>query len=453
MRDAAIERAGRPWLRAGIAAAFAVAAIVLVRLAFDAADDVAPGLVLAAAVPAIIAFAVIGPVLVPGLVRIIGAPLPPLTGITGRLAQRNARRNPSRTSTTASALVIGVSLVSVITVAASSLSATVSRTIDRTVVGDFVVTTDSFLGVSIEVAPALAAVDGVAAAAGVRAGPVNVAGDDDFAIAVDPAQAQQVVDLEVRAGSLDRLEPGTVAVAGPQADRDGVQVGDVVPVRFVTGEEQDHEVVAIYDRSLTRRGEYLFSHAGWDASIPATARVDARVLITLDDGVAPAAIRPQLEAVLDAYPTAELADIATYRDQQVGQVVQRISYLYALLGLALIIGLLGIANTLLLSVHERTRELGLLRTVGARRRQLGASVLQEASVIAALGAVVGVALGVVLGWAMVQTLTFDDEVLFAVPVGWLAAIAIGSCAAGVVAGLYPAWRAGRLDLLDAIAEE
>jgi putative ABC transport system permease protein len=453
LRESAIERAGRPGLRIAFALLFATGAVVLVRLAFDAADDVAPGLVLAAAVPSIVAFAVVGPVLVPGLVRVLGAPLPLLTGVTGRLAQRNARRNPSRTSTTASALVIGVSLVSVITVAASSLSATVTRTIDRTVVGDFVVTTDSFLGVSPTVAPALAAVDGVAAAAGVRAGPVNVDGNDDFAIAVDPAAAQQVVDLEVRSGSLDGLGPGRLAVAAPQAERDGVQVGDVVPVRFVTGEVQDHEVVAIYDRSLTRRGEYLFSHEGWDANLPPTARVDVRVLITLDDGVDSSTVRPELEAVLEAYPTAELADIAQYRDQQVGLVVQRISYLYALLGLALIIGLLGIANTLLLSVHERTRELGLLRTVGARRRQLGGSVLQEASVIAALGALVGVTLGVVLGWAMVQTLTFDDEVLFAVPAGWLAAIAIGSCAAGVVAGLYPAWRAGRLDVLEAIAEE
>lgn len=453
LRDAAIERAGRPRLRIAIAAFFAVDAVVLVRLAFDAADDVAPGLVLAAAVPSIVAFAVVGPVLVPGLVRAIGAPLPALTGITGRLAQRNARRNPSRTSTTASALVIGVSLVSVITVAASSLSATVSRTIDRTVVGDFVVTTDSFLGISPTVATDIAAVDGVASAAGVRAGPVNVAGEDEFAIAVDPVAAQQVVDLEVRSGSLAALGPGRVAVATPQAERDGVAVGDVVPIRFVTGEVQDHEVVAVYDRSLTRRGEYLFAHEGWDASIPATARVDVRVLVTLDDGADVGAVRPQIDAVLDGYPTAELADIAQYRDQQVSQVVQRISYLYALLGLALIIGLLGIANTLLLSVHERTRELGLLRTVGARRRQLATSVLQEASVIAALGALVGVVLGVVLGWAMVQTLTFDDEVLFAVPVGWLVAIGIGSCLAGVVAGLYPAWRAGRLDVLDAIAEE
>jgi putative ABC transport system permease protein len=454
MREAEIERAGRPWLRVAIAACFAAGAIVLIRLAFDAADDVAPGLVLAAAVPAIVAFAVVGPVLVPGLVRVVGAPLPAATGITGRLAQRNARRNPSRTSTTASALVIGVSLVSVITVAASSLSATVTRTIDRTVVGDFVVTADSFLGISPTIGPALAAVDGVAAASGVRGGPVSVDGDDEFAIAVDPVAAQQIVDLEVRSGSLSQLGIGQVAVAAPQAERDGVQIGDVITVEFVFGGAVvDHEVVAIYDRSLTRRGEYLFSHAGWDTNVPETAKVDQRVLVTLEDGVDSAAIRPTLDAVLDAHPTAELADIAQYRDQQVGQVVQRISYLYALLGLALIIGLLGIANTLLLSVHERTRELGLLRIVGARRRQLGASVLQEASVIAALGALVGVALGVVLGWAMVQTLTFDDVVLFAVPVGWLVLIAVGSCAAGVVAGLYPAWRAGRLDVLDAIAEE
>lgn len=453
LREAAIDRAAHPLVRLVVGVPFFVIALVVVRVALDADAQIAPGLVLLAAVPSIVGFAVVGPVLVPPAVAVLGAPLSRATGITGVLARRNARRNPSRTSTTASALLIGVSLVCVVTVAASSLSATVSRTIDRTVVGDFVVTTDSFLGISTEVAPALARLPEVKSAAGVRAGRVGIRDRPDFAIAVDPVAARGVVDLEVASGSLDRLGPGTVAVARPQADRDGVRVGDRIPVTFVATGVVEHEVVAIYDRALTRNGEYLFSHAGWDANIPPTARVDARVLVTLQPGVSREAVRPALEAVTADNPAIELLDIGQYRDQQVGQVVRRISYLYALLGLALIIGVLGIANTLLLSVHERTRELGLLRTVGAQGRQLSSAVLQEALVIAALGAVFGVALGVALGWAMVQTLTFDEQILFAVPVGWLTAIAVGSCAAGLVAGLYPARRAARLDVLDAIAFE
>jgi putative ABC transport system permease protein len=453
LRASAVDRPARPRLRLAVGLPIFLVAVALVRFALDADAQLAAGLVLLAVVPSIIGFAIVGPVVVPPIVNALGAPLTRATGITGRLAERNARRNPSRTSTTASALVIGVSLVCVVTVAASSLSATVSRTIDRTVVGDFVVTTDSFLGISTDVAPRLAATAGVKSAAGVRAGAVGIRDRPEFSIAVDPQAARGVVDLEVAAGSLDRLARGTVAVARPQADRDGVKVGDHIPVTFVSTGVVDHEVVAIYDRSLTRNGEYLFSHEGWDANVPPTARVDARVLVTLEPGVSREDVRPALEAVVAANPTVELLDIASYRDQQVGQVVRRISYLYALLGLALIIGVLGIANTLLLSVHERTRELGLLRTVGARAVQLSSSVLQEAVVIAALGALFGVALGVVLGWAMVQTLTFDQEVLFAVPVGWLAAIAAGSCAAGLVAGLYPARRAAKLDVLEAIAFE
>jgi putative ABC transport system permease protein len=144
--------------------------------------------------------------------------------------------------------------------------------------------------------------------------------------------------------------------------------------------------------------------------------------------------------------------VGQYRDQQVGLIVSRISFLYVLLGLALLVGLLGVANTLLLGVYERTRELGLLRTVGARRSQLASSVLQEGVVIAALGALVGVVLGVLLGGAMVETLPYDDRIEVDVPVAAVTAIAVGAVVAGVVAGLLPAWRAARLDVLDAAAE-
>ncbi len=451
-RQASVESVRRVRTRLLVGAALAVLAAYIVQTAIGQASETATALVLSAAMPAIVGFAVAGPVVTPPIVASLGAPLARASGVTGRLAQRNALRNPGRTSSTAAALVIGVSLVIVITVASASLATTVGRVVDQTVQGDFVVSADGG-GVSTDVAPTLQALPEVATAAGVRVGVVGIVDGQEFVLAVDPAAVPGIVDLDVSEGDLDQLGPATIAVARSQAERDGVAIGDLLEVAFPYGGDTTVRIGAVYDRALTRNGEYLFSHAGWDPFVPVSSRVDARVLVRLADGVDRDRAAPILASALEPWPGTEVLDVGDYRDQQVSTVVSRISYLYALLGLALIIGLLGIANTLLLGVYERTRELGLLRTVGARRRQLGATVLQEAVVIAALGALVGVVLGVLLGWAMVETLPFDERVTVDVPFVMVGAIALGAVMAGVVAGLLPAWRAGRLDVLAAVAEE
>jgi putative ABC transport system permease protein len=452
MRRATVEQVRRVAVRLGLGALLASVAVLLVVRAMGEQSDLATAIVLAAAVPAIVAVAVAGPVFTPPLVSWLAAPLAALTGLTGRLARRNALRNPGRTSSTAAALMIGVSLVVVIMVASASLASTVSRVVAQTVQGDFVVSADRS-GVSIDVAPELAALPEVGSALGVRLGSVGIDGSREFVLAVDPAAAASIVDLDVSEGDLAELGLGTVAVARTQADRDGVALGDEVQVSFPFGAEEPVRVVAIYERGLTRNGEFLFAHDGWDPFLPPSARVDARVLVAVADGVPLADAEVALGAAVADRPGTELLAVGEYRDQQVDEVVSRISFLYVLLGLALVVGLLGIANTLLLGVHERTRELGLLRTVGAQGRQLGSTILQEAVVIAALGAVLGVGLGVVLGWAMVDTLRFDDRIEVDVP--WLSVIGIGVLAvvAGAVAGLVPARRASRLAVLDAIAEE
>lgn len=452
MRRSTVERVRSSIGRMVAAAGFAVFAVVLVVRATGERSDAATAAVLAAAVPAVVAFALAGPVITPPLVSVLGRPLARLSGITGRLARRNALRNPGRTSSTAAALLIGVSLVVVIAVASSSLAGTVSRVVSQTVQGDFVVSAGRS-GVSTDVAPALAALPEVASAGGLRAGRVAVDGDEQFVLAVDPVAAAAIVDLGSTTGPLAGLSPDGVAVARSQAERDGVALGDTLTVRFPFGAEATKRVEVLYERGLTRNGEYLLSQAGWDPYLPEAARVDLRVLVDLAPGVDRDEAAPVLAAALEPWPGMELLDVGAFRDQQVGQVVSRISFLYVLLGLAVVVGLLGVANTLLLAVHERTRELGLLRTVGARPGQLGAAILQEAAVIAALGALVGVGLGVVLGWAMVDTLRFDDRITLTVPLVTLAAVGLGAVVAGVAAGLVPAWRAGRLPVLTAVAED
>jgi putative ABC transport system permease protein len=213
-------------------------------------------------------------------------------------------------------------------------------------------------------------------------------------------------------------------------------------------------VVAIYDRSLLPNGEYLLDQSFWDANLPPSSRADQRLLITLEPGVAAAAVQPLLEETATGVnPAVEVLDVAGYRERQVGRVMQRITYLYALLALSVIVGILGIVNTLLLSVHERAREIGLLRCVGTRRRQIAGAVLQEAVLVAAPGAVFGVLFGVVVGWAVVRTVRLDMELIFVVPVKLLVIVALASGLAGLLAGLYPAWRAGRTPVSNLLAVE
>jgi len=450
LREAMVDRPHRPTVRLLVSVPFALAALAILWRGLGIQGDVAPGVVLLSGVPAIAALAIAGPVVAPPLSLAAGAPLRRFTSFTGRLARANAVRHPTRTSSTACALVIGVALVCVISVLSSSLSATVRRTVDRTVAGDYVVTSDSFLGMSPTVGDRVRDVPGVRTVVGIRGGPVGLQGRTELAVAADPVALGQVLDLGVRDGSLDRLGDGGVAVASEQADRDGIHLGDRLPVTFIQRGVRTFDVVAIYDRALTRNGEYLFSVGAWDEGVPASGRVDRQVLVDAEPGAIGDELRAGLEQAIAGEPTAQVLDVAEYRDRQVGQVSQRISYLYALLGLALLVGVLGIANTLLLSVHERRRELGLLRAVGARRRQLGSSVLQEAVLISVPGAVFGVLLGIGLGWAVTRTVNFDGQLVFAVPWGWLVGVGVGACAAGLVAGLWPARRAGRLPILDAI---
>jgi putative ABC transport system permease protein len=470
MRDAALDRARHPVRRLVAALPFVALALLTGWWATRIEDEVAAGVALLAAVPALGALAVAGPVVTPPVAMAVARPLRRLTGITGRLAGRNAVRNPTRTSSTACAMVIGVALVCAIGVLAASLSAAVERTVDRTIAGDLVVVGNGFTGVSPAVAAEIDQLPEVTAAVGVRAGPVGLGpvvspagsgepGDgepgtnpprQEFAVAAEPARLASIVGLEVSAGSLDELGPGTVAVSGDQARRDGVGVGDRLPVTFLIGGGRQLvvEVVAIYERSLTRNGEYLFALSGWDPNVVDSARVDQRVLIDLAPGVTVDQARPVLERALEGIPTVELLDVAEYRERQVGQITLRISYLYALLALSVIIGILGIVNTLVLSVHERAREIGLLRAVGAQRRQVGVAVLQEAVLVAVPGAVFGVAFGLVIGWLVVGTVELDGELPFTVPVTGTVLVALGACVAGLVAGVYPATRAGRVALTD-----
>ncbi|MCC5952201.1 MAG: ABC transporter permease [Acidimicrobiia bacterium] len=406
---------------------------------------------------AFLATAVLGPLVMGPLATVLGAPLRRLTGVTGHLATENARRNPARTSITASALTIGVGLVVVIAIAADSASASITNATEATFDADLVVRPDSFLGLSPQAADDLEALEEVATAAGFRFAPTEVLGTQTTLVGIDPSRAQEVVDFGVVDGSLDDLGSNSVAVSAREAERFGLSVGDLVPMAFVATGDTVLQVTAIFEGNplLQRSARFVVDHDTFDANHPPSARRDAQIALLLAEDTSPVLARAAVDEVLTAYPGAESQDLGEVTAGQAATVDQAVAFLYALLFLAVLIALIGVVNTLLLAVYERTRELGLLRAVGTSRRQVRAMVIQESVVIAVVGTLVGVAIGMTFGRLLFELLARESRAVttFSLPTTQLLATVVLAALAGVLAAVYPARRAARLDVLDAIATE
>jgi putative ABC transport system permease protein len=393
----------------------------------------------------------LGPALAGPLGRLLGAPLPRVGGVAGKLARENSVRNPRRTAATASALVVGVAVVGFVVVFVSSLRATITSAIDLAFAGDLVVDSGTFTGgFTPDVAQRINSNPKVEAASGLRAGPVEIEGDDLFAVAVDASTIGDVVDVGVSAGSLAGLEPDTMAVADDLATELGWTVGSPVTVRFPETGDQTLTVGASFDRPEVL-GPVIFDMETWAANVPVD--LDNQILVNLADGVDTDEAIAALEDEVQDYPAARVLDATAFKDLVSDQVNGLLVLVFVLLSMAFLIALLGIANALSLSVHERTRELGLLRAVGMSRRQLRRMVRWEAAVVAVLGTVLGLAAGVFFGWAMVRALRDEGIDRFAIGAGLLAAVVAASAFAGILAALRPAYRAARLNVLRAIAYE
>ena len=481
MGAAAIDTSARSTPRLVVGAVAAVGAAVLVAVGWSAEPTLALQLIGAGLVATFVAVTALGPLYLRPLAGLIGAPLRALTGITGHLATENARRNPARTSSTTAALTIGIGLVTVIAIAAASASASVASATQRSFISDLIVTPDSFLGLSPQVATDIDALDEIAVATGLRFTFTGVndpsAGVDDATssvtgdgagggggggvrgaslLGIEPVRIDGLVDFEVTAGSLGNLVGDTIAVSTSEAEKLGVGVGDQVALSFQATGEQVFTVVATYGESpLLRGGGFITSHDTFDANVPPANRVDQQVLVEFAPGVNPNEGRQAVESVVAAYPTAQVNDLADLTASRAAQVDQSVALLYALLALSLLIALIGVVNTLLLAVYERTREIGLLRAVGTMSRQISGMIVQEAMVIAVIGTVLGLAIGFGFGVALFGVLTRAEPTfsVLSIPVENLIVIVVMGTVAGVLAGLYPAWRAGRLVVLDAIGTE
>ncbi len=400
-----------------------------------------------------IGIAALGPFIARPACRLLGAPLA-RAGTAGRVGQQNSMRNPARTAATAAALMVGVSLVSMTTVLAASLKGSVGSAIDSALRADFIISSGAApgggSGFSPDVERSVAALPQVADVAGIRAGVVKVFGRVTPAVAADPVKAAPLFALGVTQGSIAALTPDGIAVSRQAADSHALRIGSPVTLTYPTTGQRTYTVQAIY---TTREiaGDYVLPLAAAQGNF--TQSLDISVYLKLVPGVTPAAARPAIERALAAYPNLTLQDQAQYKAQQEQQVNQLLNLIYGLLALAVVIALIGIANTLALSVYERTRELGLLRAVGATRGQLRAMVRYEALIMSLFGAVEGLLLGTGLGAAMVAALRSSGVSRLVVPVSQLAIVAVLAALAGVVAALRPSGRAARLNILQAVTTE
>jgi putative ABC transport system permease protein len=410
-------------------------------------------LVAAGAAAVFIGVAVLGPFAARPACRLIGAPLAS-RGTTGKLGQRSAMRNPARTTSTAAALMVGVALVSLTAVLASSMKASANSTIGSALRADFVVSSGAQAGGASGFSPSLersmAALPQVSDVAGVRSGVVKVFGGVAPMVAVDPAKAVPLFDIGLTQGSLAAMTPTGIAVSTRAASDHHLRFGSPVAVTYPTTGTKVYTVQAIYSvRDIA--GDYVLPLAGAQANF--ASALDIVAFVKLAPGVSTAAARPAVEHVLAAYPNTTLMDQAQYKADYARQVNQLLSLVNGLLGLSVAIALIGIANTLALSIYERTRELGLLRAVGTTRGQLRSMVRAEALVISTFGALEGLILGVFLGWAIVASMRSRGVTQLVFPVQQLLLVTVLAALAGLIAAIAPSRRAARLNILQAVTTE
>jgi putative ABC transport system permease protein len=382
--------------------------------------------------------------------RWMGQPLRRFWGVSGELAQQNAMRNPRRTASTASALMIGVALVAFVTVFVASSKASVTRAVDRSFHGDLILDTGAAAGTGVDPALAtrVAALPQVAAASGIRLGVVQVSGRPLQIAALDPATGFQLIDVDVQAGSATNLGAGAIAVQADEAASGGLHLGDPVSVVFRDTGKQTLRVAMIY-REKQPFGPYLLGQPAYDANF--ATHFDWQVYVKKAPGVSAAALSAAVQPIVAAYPGVDSLTLRSFESRMLAPLNQLLALVYALLGLAVLVALIGIANTLSLSTVERRHEIGLLRAVGMSRRQLRRTIRLEAGLIAMQGTVLGLATGVLLGWAFVRSLHDEGVTVLRVPAGQMLVIAVIAGLAGVLAATGPGRRAARLDVMRALA--
>ena len=405
------------------------------------------------AVVLILGIALISPRFVGPAARVVAWPAERYTKLVGRLARENSTRHPGRTAVTSAALMIGLALVVFVTIFANGLRASVSDLIDRTLAGDIAVLhDDGFTPIPAAVVPAVAKVDGVAAASPIRDTQTKIGSlGTKYTHAIDPATIGQVYNFDWQDGSqksLDELGSTGVLLEETVATEGDYKVGDKVSIKGPSG-DVDLTVRGIYkDDALL--GGITMGAVPFD-QLAEQKRVSS-VLVKTDQGASVPAVQKSVTKALAAFPEARARSQQELKDENADQINQLLGLFYALLAMSVIISAFGIVNTLTLSIFERTRELGLLRAVGMTRRDVRRMIRYESVITAVFGALLGLVLGIFFGFVVIQALE-SEGITFSLPIGQIVSLLIFAMVVGVVAAIFPARRASRLDVLRAIAYE
>ena len=393
--------------------------------------------------------AVLSPLIVRPVARVLGWPLR-RWGVSGKLGRENAMRNPKRTASTAAALMIGLGLVAFVGIFAQSIKASSNQILQQTMKADYIVTSKQFTGFSQDVADQMRKQSVFSTVSEFRQGLFGLKGGSAQVQGVDPATVNQVVHVDMASGSLSALGTGDVAVFDDTATSNGWQVGDTVPARFAKTGLVPLKIVGIYtDKRIL--GPYVVSLPTYEQNF--VEQLDIMVLAKTAPGTSGTEAKTAAKSVAKQFPNVRVEDQAEFRQTQANQINQLLGLITALLGLAILIAVIGIVNTLALSIYERTREIGLLRAVGMSRRQVRTMIRWESIIIAVFGALLGTAVGVFFGWAMVHALKSQGIEVLSIPGVQLLIYILVAALIGVVAALRPARRAAKLDVLQAISYE
>jgi putative ABC transport system permease protein len=404
----------------------------------------------------IFGLALLAPTLVRPLSSAIGRPLERVLGLAGRLARENSTRQPQRTAITASALMIGVALVVLVAIFAAGLRATIDQGIDEQVRAAGIIThDDGFSPLPVGVTEAVEQVNGVLAISALRFESGRIVGEtgNTGVTGVDDATVRDVLTLNWDEGSDDMLSDlgsDGAAISNEFAESNDLAVGDSLSFLTPRGNEVSYTVNGIYDSTAGFVGGVVVSNS----SLESAWEVDdiAFALVAGEPDADPEAIKGAEETALADFPTAKPMTIEDFKDEQNKQVDTLVYLVLALLALSVIVALLGMVNTMALTVHERLRELGMLRAVGMSRRQVRRMVRAESVITALIGAVLGTLLGIAFAALLSRPLA-DEGFVFELPWAWLIGVAILAAIAGVLAAIPPARRASRVDVLRAVTTE
>jgi putative ABC transport system permease protein len=390
--------------------------------------------------------------LVRPLAHVLGEPAARIGGAAGSLARDNARRNPQRTASTSAALMIGLALVTLVATLAAGITRSFENAVNEIFVGDFAITAqNNFSPIPTEAADAAGEVDGVTAIGNVRTGETLVLEEVEFSTAVSE-QTAEVINLDWVSGSqrvFAELGEDGAFVDDEYAEDNGLRQGSPIDVTFPNGNTRTFAIEGIFDPGSggSPFGSVTISAAVWDEEVPRPRNLYSFLKM---QGGPTEENQAALDRQLDAFPNAKAQTRESFIDNQIAGLSSILNILYVLLALSIVVSLFGIVNTLVLTVFERTREIGMLRAIGMTRRQIRRMIRHESVITALIGAAIGIALGIVLAALLVYRVDF---IVFAFPTTQIIVFVVAAIVVGILAAIFPARRAARLDPLEAISYE